>query len=170
MSNNRFEDEFTVHVVSSAPMEIFDSNTLASFRNFFNDKIQLAGDWRVALCEIIFPTKIENIVNGNLIVYNLKDYEDSQKISSGANVISRPYSGQQNSFMPKTFDTVAQLHATIKRTIRQLHFSFRELMSSGKYEILFGKYEGITIPSEKIQSIIGFKVFLTVMEYILGTK
>ena len=79
MSNNRFEDEFTVHVVSSASMEIFDSNTLASFRIFFNDEIQLSGDWRVALSEIIFPTKIENIVNGNLTVYNLKDYEDSQR-------------------------------------------------------------------------------------------
>ena len=138
-------------------MEIFDSNTLASFRNFFNDKIQLAGDWRVALCEIIFPTKIENIVNGNLIVYNLKDYEDSQKMSSGANIISRPYSGQQFSFMPGTFDTVAQLLATIKRTIGLPNFSFRELESSGKYEILFGKYEGITFPSEEILSSIGFK-------------
>ena len=157
MSNNRFEDEFTVHVVSSGSMEIFDSNTLASFRNFFNDEIQLAGDWRVALSEIIFPTKIENIVNGNLIVYNLKDYEDSQKMSSGANVISRPYNGQQFSFMPGTFDTVAQLLATIKRTIGLPNFSFRELKSSGKYEILFGKYEGITFPSEEIPSIIGFK-------------
>ena len=105
MSNNRFEDEFAVHVVSSASMKIFDSNKLASFRSFFNDEIQLAGDWRVALSENIFPIKIENMVNGNLIVYNLKEYEDSQKISSGANSISRPYSGQQFSFMPETFES-----------------------------------------------------------------
>ena len=154
MSKNRFEDEFTVHVVSSASMEIFDSNTLESIRNFFNDKIQLAGDWRAALSEIIFPTKIENIVNGKLIVYNLNDYEDSQKMSWGANVSYRPYSGQQFSFMPRTFDTVAQLLATINRTIGLPHFSFRELKNSGKNEILFGKYEGITIPSEEIPSII----------------
>ena len=127
MSNNRFEDEFTVHVVSSASMEIFDSNTLASFRNFFNDEIQLSDDWRVALSEIIFPTKIENIVNGNLTVYNLKDYEDSQKMSSGANVISRPYSGQKLAFMPGTFDTVAQLLATIKRTVGLPNFSSEKL-------------------------------------------
>ena len=69
-------------------------------------------------------------------------------MSSGANVISRPYSGQQFSFMPRTSDTVAQFLATIKRTIGLPHFSFRELKSSGKYEILFGKYEGITFPSE----------------------
>ena len=41
MSNNWFEDEFTVQAISSASMEIFDSNILASFRKFFNDKIQL---------------------------------------------------------------------------------------------------------------------------------
>ena len=106
MSNNRFEDKFTVHVVSSASMEIFDSNTLASFRIFLNDEIQLSGDWRVALSENIFPTKFENILNGNLNVYNLKDYEDSQKMSPGANVICRPYSGQKLAFVPGTFDTV----------------------------------------------------------------
>ena len=125
-------------------MEIFDSNTLASFRNFFNIGIQLSGDWRVALSEIIFPTKIENVVNGNLIVYNLKDYEGSQKMSSGANVISRPYSGQKLAFMPGTFDSVAQLLATVNRTVGLPHFSFREIKSSGKYDILLGKYEGIT--------------------------
>ena len=170
MSNNRFEDEFTVHVVSSASMEIFDSNTLASFRNFFNDEIQLSGDWRVALSEIIFPTKIENIVNGNLTVFNLKDYEDSQKMSSGANVISRPYSGQKLDFMPGTFDSVAQLLATVKRTVGLPHFSFREIKSSGKYEILLGNMRELHFPVKKSPTSLALKVFLTVMEFILGTK
>ena len=124
----------------------------------------------MALSEIIFPTKIENIVNGNLTVYNLKDYEDSQKMSSGANVISRPYSGQKVAFMPGTFDSVAQLLATVKRTVGLPHFSFRETKSSGKYDILLGKFEGITFPSEKIPASLALKVFLTVMEFILGTK
>ena len=84
---------------------------------FFNDEIQISGDWRLALSEIICPTKIGNIVNGNLTVYNLKHYEDSPEMSSGAKVISRPYSGQKLVFMPETFDTVAQLLATVKRTV-----------------------------------------------------
>ena len=29
-------------------------------------------------------------------------------------------------------------------------------MSTGKYEIIFGKYEGITFPSEEIPNIVGF--------------
>ena len=71
MGSKRFEDKFTVHVISSASMEIFDQNTLASFRNFFNDEIHLSGDWRVALSEIIFPTNIQHVVNGYLIAYSL---------------------------------------------------------------------------------------------------
>ena len=156
MSRNRFDDEFTVHVISSASMQIFESNTLASFRNFFNDEIQLSGDWRVALSEIIFPTKIEHVMNGDLIAYSLKGYEDSQKISSDANVISRPYNGEKLSFMTGNFDNVNQLLGTIKRTVGLPNFSFREIKSTGKYEIIFGKYEGITFPSEEIPSIVGF--------------
>ena len=59
--------------------------------------------------------------------------------------------------MPGTFDSVAQLLATVKRTVGLPHFSFREIKSSGKYKILLGKYEGITFPSEEIPSIIGFE-------------
>ena len=58
MARNQFEDEFAVHVLSFASMQIFKSNTLASFRKFFSGGIQLSGDWRVALSEIIFATNI----------------------------------------------------------------------------------------------------------------
>ena len=94
MASKRFEDEFTVHVISSASMVIFNQNTLASFRNFFNDEIHLSGDWRVALSEIISPTKIGHITNGVLTSYNLRGLEDHQRNSSGANFISRSYNGE----------------------------------------------------------------------------
>ena len=74
-------------------------------QKFFNDEIQLSGDWRVALSEIIFPTKIQHVVNGDLIAYSLKGYEDSQRISSDANVISIPYSGEKFSLMTGNFDS-----------------------------------------------------------------
>ena len=157
MAIKGFEDEFMVHVISSASMEIFDQNTLASFRNFFNDEIQLSRDWRVALSEIIFSTKIEHITNGVLTSYSLGGLEDHQRNSSGANVISRPYNGERLAFMPGTFDTVPQLLATIKRTVGLPNFSFREIKSSGKFEIVFGIYEGITFLSDEIPCIIGFK-------------
>ena len=132
MASKRFEDDFTVHAISSASMEIFDQKTLASFRNFFNDEIQLSGGWRVALSGIIFPTKIEHITNGVLISYSLSGLEDHQRNSSGANVISRLYNGERLAFMPGTFNIVPQLLATIKRTVCLPNFSFREIKSSCK--------------------------------------
>ena len=117
---------------------------------------KLSGNWRVALSEIIFPTKIEHVVNGDLMAYSLKGYEDSQKISSDANVISWPYNGEKLSFMTGNFDNVNQLLGTIIRTVGLLNFSFREIKSTGKYEIILGKYEGIIFPSEEISSIVGF--------------
>ena len=157
MARNQFEDEFTVHVISSASMQIFKSNTLASFRSFFNDEIQFSGDWRVALSEIIFPTKIENVVEGDFIAFSLKEYEEATKRAADANVISRPYNGSKLGFIPGKFETVNQLLALIKRTAGLPHFSYREIKNSGKYEILFGKREGITFLSKEIPSILGFE-------------
>ena len=113
-SINCFNNEFTVHVISSASMQMFGSNTLASFGNFFNDENQLSGDWRATISEIIFLTKTEHVVNGEIIAYSLEGYEDSQKISSYANVISWPYNGENLSFMTGNFDYVNQLPGTIK--------------------------------------------------------
>ena len=55
-------------------------------------------------------------------------------MSFGANIISRPYSAQKLAFMPGKFDTVAQLLATVKRTVGLPQFSFIKIKSSGNYE------------------------------------
>ena len=138
-------------------MQIFKSNTLVSFGNFFNDKIQLFGGWRVALSEIIFPKKNENVVEGEFIAFSLKEYEEATKKAAEANVISRPYNGSKLGFIPGTFDNVNQFLALIKPTAGLPHFSFREIRNSGKNEILFGRHEGITFISREIPSILGFE-------------
>ena len=98
-------------------METFDQNTLASFRKFFKDEIQLSKYWRVALSKIFSPTKIENITNGMLTSYNLSAFEDHFRNASGANVISSRCNSKRLGFMPGTIDTVPQLLASIKRTV-----------------------------------------------------
>ena len=74
------------------------------------------------------------------------------------------------SFVTGNFDNVAQLLFNIKRTVGQINISFRLIKSTGKYEILFGKNEGITFPSEEIPSIVVLQEFQIIMVYILGTK
>ena len=58
--------------------------------------------------------------------------------------------------MTGNFGNLNQLLGTIKRTVGPPSFSFREIKSTGKNQIIFGKYEGITFPSEEIPSIVGF--------------
>ena len=58
--------------------------------------------------------------------------------------------------MTGNIDTVAQLLFTVKRTIGLLNFPFREIKSTGKYEILFGKIEGIIFPMGEILSLVDF--------------
>ena len=41
-------------------MIVYPNNTMAIFCNLLAHPIQLQGDWRVPLAEIIFPTSIYN--------------------------------------------------------------------------------------------------------------
>ena len=63
---------FTITLVSSASMNIFNDKLLASFKNLLSEKIDLQGEWRVALTEITFPTHNNNVTDTKL-VYNKKD-------------------------------------------------------------------------------------------------
>ena len=95
-ARNQFENESTAHVISSASMQIFKSKTLALFRNLFNDEIQLSGDWRVALSEIIYPTKIEIVVEEEFIAFSLKEYEKATKRGLQKPMLSHDHTMDQN--------------------------------------------------------------------------
>ena len=54
-------EEFEVHLLSTASMNVFPDNTLASFKNQLPQNVSLEGDWRVALSEVIFASNINNV-------------------------------------------------------------------------------------------------------------
>ena len=75
-------------------MNIFPQNTLSSFKNYFNEEINLEGDWRVALSEIIFPAKINQVNKSDLKIFSsegLKFYEKSIPFDA----VSRPFGGER---------------------------------------------------------------------------
>ena len=69
-------------------MDYFPDNILASFRNFCREEIDLDGNWRVALSEIIFPIKINNVTDEEFTYFRA-----SEVVAS--NTISRPYYGKK---------------------------------------------------------------------------
>ena len=50
-----------MHLLSTASLNIFPDYTLSSFKNQLPQNISLEGDWRVALSEIVFPSRIQNV-------------------------------------------------------------------------------------------------------------
>ena len=137
-------------------MNIFPDNTLANFRNFSNEEIYLEGDWRVALSEIIFPSRINQINNNILRTYSFggyKNYESS--IPTGA--VSRPYTGELVSIGNGSYENVEDLLKNVKESTGLPHFSYQFDKVLGILVLYFGKNEGITFSDKEIQSILGFE-------------
>lgn len=64
MSGFRNRRSFQIDLLSNASMTVFKGNTLADFSNFFPEQINLEGIWEVALTEISFPGKFNNVTDG----------------------------------------------------------------------------------------------------------
>ena len=66
---------------------------MACFRNVLAELIQLDGDWRVAVAEIIFPTSIKNVTTKEYFVYTSKTPFNSSpsagKTNSGGVMVER---------------------------------------------------------------------------------
>ena len=154
-------DEFTVNLISSASMNIFPNNTLASFRNFFSEALILQGDWRVALTEIIFPAQIANVTTKDITVYTTRGYERTVA-SRESGVISKddfaryPYLGEHVKLTTGVYEDISEILDEIKQKGNMVNFEYEPEKKSGKLELRFGKHVGITFPDPEIPSILGF--------------
>ena len=54
-------ESFTITLSSNASLDVYQSNTLASFRTCLPTSIELVGPWEVAITEIAYPRKIYNV-------------------------------------------------------------------------------------------------------------
>ena len=116
--------EFTVHLVSSASMNIFPQNTLSSFKIFFNEEINLEGDWQVALSEIIFPAKINQVNKSDLKIFSsegLKFYEKSIPFDA----VSRPHGGEQAIIGIGSYENRDHLLRSLKTASGLPHFDYQ---------------------------------------------
>ena len=162
-------NEFTVHLVSSASMNIFPDNTLANFRYFFNEEIILEGDRRVVMSEIIFPSRINQINNNFLRTYSFggnNNYQSS--IPTGA--VSRPYTGELVSIGIGSYENIEHLLRNIRESIGLPHFSYQFDKVAGILVLNFGKNEGITFPDTEIQSILGYEGMADGSGFHIGYK
>lgn len=57
-------ESFTIELVSNASFDCYPNNTLSSFTNFLPERIDLKGEWEVAITEISYPSMYQNITDG----------------------------------------------------------------------------------------------------------
>ena len=162
-------NEFTVHLVSSASMNIFPQNTLSSFKNYFNEEINLEGDWRVALSEIIFPAKINQVNKSDLKIFSsegLKFFEKSVPFDA----VSRPYGGERAIIGTGSHENRDHLLRSLKTATGLPQFDFQFNKINGVLFLFFCKNEGITFPDNEIPSILGFNGIHDGSGYHIGYK
>ena len=54
-------DQFTINLSSNASLNVYKSNTLASFRTILSSPLELEGSWEVGVTEMTYPRQIYNI-------------------------------------------------------------------------------------------------------------
>ena len=136
-------------------MDIFPENSLANFKNFFNEEISLEGDWRVALSEIIFPSRINQVNSTRITKYSSEGNKNHQRsIPSGA--VSKPYKGETVLINARSYENLEHLIKAIKTATGLTNFSHQYNKITGVLLLFFGKNEGITFPDGEILRIMGF--------------
>ena len=101
--------------------EYLPSKHLVFIKNYFNEEINLEGDWRVALSEIIFPGKINQVNKTDLKIFSsegLKFYEKSIPIDA----VSRPYGGERAIIGTGSYENRDHLLRCIKNSYRIASF------------------------------------------------
>ena len=61
MSNSIMHDQFTINLSSNATLNVYKSNTLASFRTILSSPLELEGSWEVGVTKMTYPRQIYNI-------------------------------------------------------------------------------------------------------------
>ena len=65
-------ESFTIELVSNASSQLFSNKTLSSFTNFMPEHVSLDGQWEVAISEISFPSRYQNVTEGEFMFYDEK--------------------------------------------------------------------------------------------------
>ena len=141
-------NEFTIDLLSNASMDVFNGNTMASYRNQLSQPIHLQGEWQVALTSLSFPSNINNVNSGEIVVYK-NSRTNPNESSNRSRQLGKTRTGIHNSW--------EDLVSEIVRIAKQKQFDRKFDMIMQKLVLTFGENEGLLFQDEEIPSILGFK-------------
>ena len=165
-------DDFTVQLIATESMDYFPDNNLTSFRKFCKEEKALDGDWRVALSEISFPTKLNNVTDEELTYFRASEVVTSKSNAGNRNTISRPYYGEKVFIKSGEYTFIEQLINEMKTKLKdKIHFDASPHEITNSMSIWMNANEGITFPSPQIPSLLGYNAKLDENgEYLIDYK
>ena len=95
-------------------MDVFPANTMARFTTSLPNKVELTGDWEVALLEVSWPGKVKNITNASFT-------------SSRFDNANRPLRPEHNQTIPAGF------YPTVDTVMTKM---FKKIYEHGEYDNL----------------------------------
>lgn len=144
-------DIFTVHLVSSASMDLFPSNTLSSFRNYLSEALNLDGTWAVALTEITFPSNIYNVSDTKINVYESNEESGNEELSD---VVVRRRVPKTVHVRPGCYASVIDLLIEIQNTSGlDMEYNIDDITQ--KLTLIMKENEGLTFSSQQIPALLG---------------
>ena len=141
-------NEFTIDLLSNASMDVFNENTMAAFRNQLSQPIHLQGEWQVALTSLSFPSNINNVNSGEIVVYKISMTDPNE---------SSNRSGQLRKIRTGIYNSWEDLVSEIVRIARLKQFDRKFDKITQKLVLTFGENEGLSFQDNEIPSILGFK-------------
>ena len=71
-------ESFTIELVSNTCAQLFPDNTLSSFTNYLPEQLNLEGQWEVAISEMSYPLRYQNVTEGKFMFFGKKLSESSE--------------------------------------------------------------------------------------------
>ena len=63
---------FRIELASNASAQLFPDNTLSCFTNFSPEQLNVDGQWEVAISEISYPSRYQNVTEGKFMFFDKK--------------------------------------------------------------------------------------------------
>ena len=155
-------NEFDIYIESTGSMDVYPGNRMAVFRNLLPEPLQLDGDWRVALAEIIFPSSIKNITTTGYMIYTPKTpYDDmlpsNAGSSGGATMVRREDWSDNATFNDGEYQTVDEILKLLEVGTSSKKPLAKAELQGDRVWLNFHQGYGLSFHDRSILNVLGFE-------------
>ena len=154
-------NEFDIYLESTGSMEVYPENKMAVFRNLLPEPLQLEGDWRVALAEIVFPSSIKNITTTEYMIYTPRTPYNNLPVakpnSSGTISVRREDWSNNATFTAGEYRSVKEILKLLELGTSSEKPLAKSEVHDNVVQLKFNPGFGLSFHDRSILNVLGFK-------------